>query len=192
MSEKNHAAAGVAASQLTTPCAPEGFEVFFRESYRELVRAVMTAGATLEEAEDSVSDALVSMLRRWPSGGFPLRYARKAVIFNYIKYKTRSTRHVSGRGLTEDGEPGTEDPGLGVLENREWVAGVLSKLPPAQREVMEMIAEGSTYEEIAGELGRSRDAIRRRVCDARARLIHALTPDGTEALTPGTSSQAPL
>ena len=91
-------------SQQTAPCTREGFEVFFRESYRELVKTAVTAGATREEAEDSVSEALVPMYKRWPVNGFPLRYARKAVVYNFVKYKTRRGRYLTGRGLAEHDE----------------------------------------------------------------------------------------
>jgi RNA polymerase sigma factor (sigma-70 family) len=160
---------------------PEGFEDFYRSSYREVVRAALIAGATSEEAEDAVSKTMTEMLGIWPVPGHPLRYARKAVVHNFIKDKTRGTARVARR-LVERGHVtphnGNEDQRLTAQEGREWTASVLSELTEAQREVMQLIADGLTYEEIAEALGKSRDVIRRRLSDARARLVNILNPDG--------------
>jgi hypothetical protein len=49
---------------------------------------------------------------------------------------------------------------------------------------MERIADGLSYEEIAQDLGKSREVVRSRLCDARARLIQILNPDGGSAGRP--------
>jgi RNA polymerase sigma factor (sigma-70 family) len=174
-------AARAVASLRRTPGLPEGFEDFYRSSYRELVRAAMIAGATLEEAEDAVSKTLTEMLRIWPVPGYTLRYARKAVVHNFIKEKTRGTARVARR-LVERGHvtphEGAEDQRLTALEGREWTASVLSELTEAQREVMQLVADGLSYKEIAEAIGKSGDVVRRRLSDARARLVKILNPDG--------------
>ena len=70
MTEPQQADARASASPAAEPrpLAPEGFEEFFRTSFRELVRAAMTAGAKLEEAEDAAAKALAEML---PAGQCP-------------------------------------------------------------------------------------------------------------------------
>jgi RNA polymerase sigma factor (sigma-70 family) len=145
----------------------------------------MTAGATLEEAEDAASRTYLAMLKRWPVNGAPLAYARKAVVHNFIQDKTRGTGRVAQRlierGHASPREDGAEDTRFDALEGNEWIADVLSKLSPYQREVMARIADGLTYQEIAEDLGKSRDVVRRRLCDARARLIQILDPDGSTA-----------
>lgn len=199
MSQADQAAARAVAPQQSAPCtAPEGpggFEAFYRGSYREVVKAAMTAGATIEEAEDAASTAFLEMLERWPVDGAPLMYARKAAVSNFIKMKTRGTRRVTQR-LIERGpstlrQEGTEDTRLSALESQTWVVDVLSELPPSQREVMERIAGGLTYEEIAAELGKSREVVRRRLCDARARLTQILNPDGSRADQPRPAERPP-
>jgi hypothetical protein len=47
------------------PSGPDGFDEFFRGSFREVVRAAMYAGATLQEAEDAANEALLGMLLHW-------------------------------------------------------------------------------------------------------------------------------
>jgi RNA polymerase sigma factor (sigma-70 family) len=154
----------------------------------------MMAGATLEEAEDAASKTFTAMLQRWPVNGAPLTYARKAVVTNFIQAKTRGTTRVARR-LIERGhvpsDEGESDARLTALEGREWVTDVLSQLPPAQREVMERITDGLTYEEIADEIGRSRDVVRRRLCDARARLVGILNPDGSRTRQPRPATEHP-
>jgi RNA polymerase sigma factor (sigma-70 family) len=165
------------------PCTgmPERFEDFYRSSYRELVRAAMIAGATLEEAEDAASKTLTEMLRIWPVPGHTLRYARKAVVHNFIKDKTRGPARVARR-LVERGhvapQEGVEDQWLTALEGREWTASVLSELTGAQREVMQLVADGLSYKEIAEVIGKSGCVVRRRLSDARARLVKILNSDG--------------
>jgi RNA polymerase sigma factor (sigma-70 family) len=193
------AAADAAASQESahgsSPAAPGGFEAFYRSSYREVMKAAMIAGATFEEAEDAASKTFLEMLERWPVQGAPLSYARKAVVSNFIKNKTRGSRRVVQR-LAERGpaavrQEGTEDTELCALEGQEWVDDVLSELTPCQREVMERIARGLDYDEIAADLGKSREVVRRRVCDARARLIQILDRDGTRLEQPRLATERP-
>jgi DNA-directed RNA polymerase specialized sigma24 family protein len=166
--------------------APEGFAEFFRSSFRDLVRTAMIAGADLAEAEDAADKTLEEMLRRWPVR-YPLAYARKAVANNFVKDKTRGNRRVVQR-LVDRGhvlrEEGVEDGRLAEWEDDQWVAWILSALPPAQREVMQYIAQGLDREGIAEALGITRAAVRRRLCDARAHLAALLNPDG-ELRQPG-------
>lgn len=166
-----------AAAGIRRPPVPAGFEAFFRTSFRELVRTAMYAGATLQEAEDAASKTLAGMLT-WPAmhqGALP--YARKAVVSNFIQSKTRGPQRVARR-LVDRGyvphQEGVEDSQLNAWEDAEWVAQILSGLPPAQREVMELIVKGFRPFEIAEVLGKTRAAVRRNLCDARARLAHLL------------------
>jgi RNA polymerase sigma factor (sigma-70 family) len=184
LAEPQQAARAVASPRRLDPLPPallEGFEDFYRSSYREVMRAAMIAGATTEEAEDALSKTLTEMLRIWPVTGRPLSYARKAVVHNFIKDKTRGTARVASR-LVERGHvmphEGAEDQRLAAPEGREWIAGVLSELTPAQREVMRLVADGHSCEEIAETIGKSGDVVRRRLSDARARLVKILNPDG--------------
>lgn len=161
--------------------APEGFDVFFRASYLKVVSAVRTAGATREEAEDAASEALTGMVGIWPVPGHPLAYACKAAISNFIKAKTRGNARLVRR-LIERGhitlQATAEDPRLASMEGREWTDTVLRELTEAQRELMQHIVNGMDRNEIAAALSISKDAARRRLADARARLLEVLSRDG--------------
>jgi DNA-directed RNA polymerase specialized sigma24 family protein len=184
--------AGASPAADPRPLPFEGFEEFFRTSFPELVRTAMTAGALLEEAQDAAARTLAEMLTAWPIPGSPLAYARRAVISNFIKDKTRGNRRVAQRLVDRGHVPhheGADDAGLTAWECDQWVACVLSVLPPEQRKVMECIARGLDREEITAALGKSRAAVRRNLCDARARLAELLDPAG-EPRSPGPEQHA--
>ena len=168
--------------------APYGFEEFFRGSFRDLVKTAMYAGAKRQEAEDAAAKALMEMLGRWDTCERSLAYARTATLNNFIKARTRGTRRVA-RQLVERGghvprHEGAEDRQLTAWEDEEWVASVLSSLPTAQREVMELVVKGLDRDEIAEALGKTKEAIRRNLCDARTRLSRELNPDGSPRQSP--------
>lgn len=172
--------------------APAGFEDFYRGSFRDLVRTAMYAGATPQEAEDAAAKTLAEMLGRWDTIEWSLAYARTATLHNFIKDKTRGPGRVARRLIEQGHVPrreGAEDRQLTAWEDDEWVASVLSSLPPAQREVMELIAKGLGRDEIAQALGKTREAIRQNLCVARARLIRELNPDGEPKQDPGGEHQ---
>lgn len=147
----------------------------------------MIAGATKDEAEDAASQAMLEMLRKWPVQPRPLAYARRAVVHNYIKARARGNQRIVQR-LIERGhvlrDEGAEDSRLTESEDSQWAADVLRLLPPAQREVMERIVQGQSCDQTPGVPGKSSQAVRRNLCDARVRLRQLLYPDG-ELKQPG-------
>lgn len=177
MVEPDQAAAAQAVDspmpRIRPPAAPDGFEEFFRSSFRELVRTAMYAGGTREEAEDAAAKALTEMLQSWGTIEPSIAYARRATVHNFIKAKTRGTGRVARRLVERGhipGHEGDEDRQLTAWEDDEWVAAVLSTLPPAQREVMELLAKGLDRDEIVGALGKSNETIRQHLKSARDRL----------------------
>ncbi len=162
--------------------AVQEFVAFFRAGYRELLKAAMYAGATKHQADEAAATAMRDVLRRWGELDDPLAYARRAVISNFIKEKTRGLDRVRrrqvelGAGTAE----AREDPGLTVWEDREWVMQMLRSLPAGQRNAMAFIVDGFTPTEIAALLGRSPEAIRQSLHDARLRLKEALQRERAE------------
>jgi RNA polymerase sigma factor (sigma-70 family) len=176
------------------PSAPTGFEELFRTWFRELVRTAMYFGATKQQAEDAAAATFTEMLPHWTTGKLSLAWARRAVLHNFIKDKTRGPHRVALR-LVERGhvahQEGTEDSQLTVWEDGEWVAHVLSCLPPAQREVMECVVRGLDHDEIAKLLGKTSEAVRRNLCDARARLADELHLDRAREQLPRRTARSP-
>jgi RNA polymerase sigma factor (sigma-70 family) len=149
-----------------------GFADFYQTNYRELIKTAMYAGATRQEAEDVVSITMENVLQRWAEIDHPRGYARRAVISNLVKEKTRGLRRVRQR-QAEHGlgsREKSEDAGLTVWEDRQWVRQVLDSLPDAQREVMALIFDGFAPSEVAALLDKTPGAVRQNLCAARQRL----------------------
>ena len=191
MPDSNQIAQAAAPVLVTRPAPPAGYEDFFRTSFRELVRGAMDAGATLQEAEDAASQTMSELLPKWPLHEPPLTYARKAT---FLKGKERGPRRVARRMVERGHVPhheGAEDRRLTELEDDEWIGQVLSVLTPAQREVMECIARGLGRDEIPEALGKSPEAIRRHLCDARKHLRRVLNPGPEPAQPPRSTARSP-
>lgn len=173
--------------------APQDFTSFFRSTYRQVVQAVMYAGATEQEADEAVAAAMEDVLRRWDQISSPRAYARKAAVSHFIREKKRGNDRTR-RQLAEYAEArqdGVEDAGLTVWEDRQWVAQILGALPPAQREVMTFITDGFTPSEVAELLGKTSEAVRQNLCAARARLTVALLDQDDNALRPAPTPRWP-
>jgi RNA polymerase sigma-70 factor (ECF subfamily) len=184
---KNHAKVG---PEDPTPreSAPPDFVGFFHKAYRAVMQTVLYAGATYHEAEEAAAAGLEEVLRRWDQIRSPLAYARRAALTSFLKEKERGPDRVRHRmaAHAEARQEGTEDAGLTIWEDRQWVAQILSSLPPAQREVMAFITDGFTPAEIATMLGKTPDAVRQNLHAARTRLTLELhgPPQGTHRTAP--------
>jgi RNA polymerase sigma factor (sigma-70 family) len=149
---------------------------FCGRHYRELVRAAMYAGATKEEAKAAVSAALEDVVRNWPRLVHPLKWAKKAVINHFLKEKERDLERTRRRLVEKRAgtAQGRHDGGLNLWEERQWVMQLLKTLPRKQAEVMAMVVDDFTPTEIAELLGRSPEAVRQSLREARQRLKRAL------------------
>jgi RNA polymerase sigma-70 factor (ECF subfamily) len=156
--------------------APQEFVDFYRAHHRALLKTAMYTGATKPEAEDAVAETIRELLRRWSELNKPLAYAHRAVVSNFLKDRTRGLGPVRLRMIERGaGTPdAAEDLGLTVAEGVEWVRQVLAPLPPGERDVMALVVDGHTSTEIAERLGRSPQAVRHSLSDARRRLKQLL------------------
>jgi DNA-directed RNA polymerase specialized sigma24 family protein len=116
------------------------------------------------------------VLRRWTEINHPQAYARRAVMSNLVKDKTRGLDRVRRREaqVVQTAAEGGDDAGLVMWEDQEWVRELLESLPPAQRAVMALVVDGFSADEVAFLLGKSPGAVRQNLCDARVRLKAAL------------------
>lgn len=189
MVQPEHAAAQAVAPLQLVPLDPApsaspplGFPDFFTASWQPLIKTAMVYGATLPEAEDAAADALTYMLSRWPIEGHPLAYAKKATLSYFFRAKKHGAWKTAYR-LIERGHvlqrEDAEDERLAELEGCDWLDEVLSQLTPAQREVLQQVADGLNYQEIARAIGKSPEVVRQRMAAARARLTKILAPDGS-------------
>lgn len=170
--DKGVARAGPAARVRRRAPAPPGYTEFFRGTNRDLRKFAMYVGATRDEAKDAAASALAEVLARWGQIDDPLAYAKRAVVSNFLKDKTRNLERTRRRMVERSAgtATGREDSRLTFWEDREWVMQMLRSLPAGQREVMAFVVDGFKPTEIAALLGKSPEAVRDRLRDARRRL----------------------
>jgi RNA polymerase sigma factor (sigma-70 family) len=162
----------------TAPTAPPEYLELYRTAFRPLVVYLIVYGATPAEAEDAAEDALVDLLRRWPITGSPLAYAKVAARNYFLKARARDRRQ-AGPPASAPRPQNADDGQLAAIDSRDWATNVLSHLTPAEREVMELAADGLDYHDIA-ELARiTQVAARQRAFTARRKLKALLNPDGS-------------
>jgi len=150
------------------------FEPFYKKEVPALVKTVMAAGGTLEEAEDTIHDTFVEMLRRVMRGEeirFPRAYARTSVLNRFYDIRRRDKlgheRAVKGGHAFPEA---WQDLRLEDWEGRQWVDQLLACCPPTQLKVMQCVLEGLSTQEIADLLGKTPAAVRKNRQLARQRL----------------------
>jgi len=151
-------------------------EAFFAAEYRKLVKILMVMGATMEEAQDAAQKAMEDLFKRSQTAApasitDPDAYACRAAIRYFIKERQRDRerlpRELKGGHLTL---PAYLDDELTACEDEEWVEHVLESLTPAQRDVIRLVMDGASNQEIAEELGKSNADIRQHRKNALDRL----------------------
>jgi RNA polymerase sigma factor (sigma-70 family) len=173
-------AADVQAVPTPGPNARADFETFWNAHYRYFLMFLMAIGATVEDAHDTVHDVVVKMLKKDTWSGLttnPRAWVRKDVLHTYYdQQKRRRRKREIEKSLPPP--PGSYvDDGPNVWEEWQWVKQMLSTLPPAQREVVELILADLDASEIADLLGKTPAAIRQNLAHARRRLRANLGKD---------------
>lgn len=153
------------------------FEAFWNAHYRYFLRTLMAVGATLDDAQDTIHEVVDKMLRNhtWSTlTTNPKAWVRQAVIHTYYDRQKKWRRDaVAVKNLPPP--PGSYvDHGANVWEDWQWVKQQLCVLPPAQREVMELVLIDMTTAEIAELLGKTPATIRQNLAHGRRRLSENL------------------
>jgi RNA polymerase sigma factor (sigma-70 family) len=137
------------------------------------LRQCLAAGATVEEAEDCVHEALVELLEvddpasvRTPAGWVATVSRRRLV----DQVRRRSRERVAGQR-----EPATIAPAdpADLVADRDlarWLVRSMDDLPATTREVCAAIGEGKSEAQVAQELGLTARAVESHLTRARRRL----------------------
>ena len=148
------------------------YDSFFREMYRVVVRVVMGAGASLDDAMDAVSEAMLLAYKSWPLLDNPAAWVFKVALRTSSKTAKRDRirpkfEERAGRrdGVDRIPEDRAEDP-----DECKFVREVLLNLPAAQREVMALTVDGFDPTEIAEIVGKSPATVRSNLREARRKL----------------------
>jgi RNA polymerase sigma factor (sigma-70 family) len=167
--------------------SPSGFEPFYRENFRVLMKQALYAGADKAEAEEAAAATMAEVLAGWTRLTNPLAWAGRAVVSNFIKSKKRDQEriHRQKRDYTSTrARRGDED--IETYGEVQWVDGLLGQLSAEQREVMELVVAGYPPIEIADMISISPDAVRQRLMGVRKRLKQVWNKD--QAPQSGTGS----
>lgn len=161
------------------------FEEFYRADYRDLVRYAMKHGARFDEAEDVVQEVMAQVYRLWPTIDSPHAWARKGVNSTIARVVGRRKREdellLAMRRAEEIAGRARAGPPVDDGETDE-VRAVLADLPETQRAVLALTIDGFRPVEIAAKLGRSPEAVRSSLREARRRLRAQLGDRMPEAL----------
>lgn len=155
------------------------FEVFLNGHYRYFLMAAMALGATVDEAHEAVQAAVTDMLAKdtWSRlTRNPRAWIRLAVRHAYYDQLEKRRRSTEIESLTPP-SGSYLDCSLNVWEDWQWVAQELATLPPAQREVFELVLAELDTKEIADLLGKTPATIRQNLAHARRRLKANLGQD---------------
>ncbi len=140
----------------------ETFGEFFRREFRNVVKVALLAGAaTLDQAQDAAEQAMVEVMRLWPTIDYPAAYAKRTVLGS-----------LSGELTVKDGQPAPDriPPETSDSDDRQRVERIFEALPGPRREVMARVVDGLENPEICALLGRSPGDMRRRLDSAREGL----------------------
>lgn len=148
------------------------FNDFFRKEYPRVVKVVMYAGATFEEAEDAVSPAMALAYTEWPLLTQPAAWVRTVALRLYFKKakkdRARITKETAAARL--DGVDRLSAGAHEEPDERSRVIAILRCLPPAQLAAMALSFDGYTTVEIAQMLHQNADTVRSNLRHARKRL----------------------
>lgn len=158
------------------PMTPRQFEAFYEAKYRELVKILMLSSeASFSEAEEAVQDAMLDFYRRSKAGqavSNPAAYVRTAARNFFVKARQRErerpTRELRHACITPEVRP---DDALTASSEEEHVEQRLGCLTAAQREVVKLVMDGMTTQEIAEQLGKTLPNIRQLHKQGRDRLM---------------------
>jgi RNA polymerase sigma factor (sigma-70 family) len=170
------------AGQTPPPPGPDpraGLETFLEDYYRYFLTAATAVDASVDDAYEAVQATVKDMLEKETWSRLtrnPQAWVRKAVRHAYYdqQEKRRRSREIENlpppSGSYLDSSPN-------VWEDWQWVEQHLSKLPPAQREVFELVLAELDTREIADLLGKTPATIRQNLAHARKRLKANLGQD---------------
>ncbi|MEU8786104.1 sigma-70 family RNA polymerase sigma factor [Streptomyces sp. NPDC048637] len=146
--------------------ADEEFSDFYRSNIRKLVGFLVNHGAGVTVAADLAQDTMFKAYRRWSEIKQPLAWVHTVA----SRALVRKIADVQEEPVEQVPEPTSLLPRPDAVtewEVRHDTLGMLSGLPPRQRQVLAWTLSGYTPSEIAQQLHLSSDAVRASLKKAR-------------------------
>ena len=156
---------------------PDWFERFYIDNFRYLIRVAgqtLAAGGVVAQAEEVVNEVFLQAIENgnWPKPETARGYFRTAVIHKSIDELRRRSQTLP----LDDRDPASPVDEVDARIDEAMVRELLDLLPPAQREIMELVYEGLSGPEIAALLGKGEPNVRSSIRNARARLRPLFPP----------------
>jgi len=173
-----------------------GFEGFYNETYARVLAHACHLAQNMVDAEQAVVDAYATTAKRWDRiSGYEAKeaYIRKLVRQRLAKQYRRRWRRSRAESWGQAPSRPT-DPELSA--EVRLVLDLIHRLPPRQREVLALVCQEHTSEEIAQELGMKASTVRTHLERARRRLRDTLGgagsgADRTDAFVPAAPARRP-
>ncbi|MEU8231465.1 sigma-70 family RNA polymerase sigma factor [Actinoplanes sp. NPDC048967] len=171
--------------------SPDGFDEFVRRSTARLVLFLIKIGASREEAEDSIQEAMAKACLKWQEIDHPEAWVRVVAERAYIAEAERAraapAKAVRG-GWLADGI--RTDPDLVEFdEEQRRVLALIRRLPYEQRRAMAWYYDGFDVSEIAAHVGKPEATVRSHLRHARNRLRRELSSDKVAVPGPVTAKE---
>jgi RNA polymerase sigma factor (sigma-70 family) len=179
---------GTAPTSLTASQQSQ-FEAFVRKHAKPLMRYLMyAAAADVYEAEEALWTVLGDVYRRWPAIDTPLAYVKRSAVRKIAVGRRRESarRHAENRA-TRHHESSMD--GTSIWENQEWVRSLLRSLPRKQAEVLALVHDDLTTQEIGQLLGTNEATIRKRLSYARQSIRSTFSQQTRERTSPRRESE---
>jgi RNA polymerase sigma factor (sigma-70 family) len=156
---------------------PEAFGVLVRDHARFAAAVALARTGRPEIADEVAQDALIDAWRLLPTLREPAAFAGwlRAVVVKHADRRTR--RRAREVHEVDDQLPSGSDPeaDAAAREDRRRVQRAVAALPPAQREVVALFhLSGCSQAEVADLLGVPGSTVKKRLHDARRRLVPLL------------------
>jgi RNA polymerase sigma-70 factor, ECF subfamily len=156
---------------------PEDLAEVYRTTYRALVRFLYRKVWDAERAEDLAQEAFVRALEHRPEKARAFVFV---VAANLARDEARKEIRQRGHLKLLHGEQGAEsreqeqpDEELERKEHEARVQKALGSLSPRDREALLLWDAGSSYDQIAEQLGLAKGAVGTTLARARKRLVEA-------------------
>lgn len=150
------------------------FDAFFKGNYAFVLKFLVLIGASWAEAEDAAQEAMLAVLQAWPKITNHRQWLLVAARRRLVRSQQRSRRQIpliaEGGWLSElEGGP---VPEAAVTEQAvdQDLLRLVADLPPRQRQIIALVADGYSQAEVAEALGLTPSAVRANLYKARRNL----------------------
>jgi RNA polymerase sigma factor (sigma-70 family) len=173
------------------------FEDFYHRYVRRVTAFAVTRCSCPEDVADVVALTFIRLLdaaRRYePDRGEPVAYLM-GIAANVVRdlQRRQARQHalvakLSGRELLDDDDVERIEAAIDAARATEALKGAIDRVPPGERDMLRLVADGLTPSQAAGALGITPTAGRTRLSRARRRLVDhdgtarpAAAPNDTE------------